>query len=132
MVAGTFQLGRKQFVVLPAAEYNRLRQRAGIAPQPIAGDIELPHLPHKLPSGNYPALMALRVGLAQKLIQRRWAVRLSQAQLARTAGIRPETLNRIEKAKVTADAATVIKIVHALENAEKLEYLASAVAPRRR
>jgi len=61
----------------------------------------------------------LRVGLARKLIKRRWAVGLSQAELARRAGIRPETLNRIERAKVTADTATVSKIVRVLEKAER-------------
>jgi transcriptional regulator with XRE-family HTH domain len=39
---------------------------------------------------------------------------LSQAELARRAGIRVETLNRIEKAKVTADVATMEKIDRAL------------------
>jgi DNA-binding XRE family transcriptional regulator len=79
----------------------------------------LPTLPGKLPGGNYPAVEALRVGLARKLIKRRWAVGLSQAELARRAGIRPETLNRIERAKVTADTATVSKIVRVLEKAER-------------
>lgn len=36
-----------------------------------------------------------RATLAQKLIRRRRAVGLSQAELARRAGIRPETLNRV-------------------------------------
>jgi predicted transcriptional regulator len=78
-------------------------------------------LPPKLPSGNYPALQALRVGLARKLIKRRWAVGLSQAELARRALIRPETLNRIERAKVTADTATITKIDRILAQAEKAQ-----------
>jgi predicted transcriptional regulator len=61
------------------------------------------------------------LGLARKLIKRRWAVGLSQAELARRSGIRPETLNRIEKAKVTADTATVTKISRALDKAERDE-----------
>jgi DNA-binding XRE family transcriptional regulator len=113
MVA-TLQLNGKNFVVVPEAEYDALRRRAA-----MVGDIDWPELPAKLPSGNYPALPALRVGLARKLIKRRWAVGMSQAELARRAGIRPETLNRIEKAKVTADTATVTKIVRILERAER-------------
>lgn len=62
---------------------------------------------------------ALRAGLARKLIQRRWGAGLSQAEVARRAGIRPETVNRIEKAKVTADTSTVTKIVRVLEKAER-------------
>jgi transcriptional regulator with XRE-family HTH domain len=71
-----------------------------------------------LPSGNYPAVEALRAGLARKLIRRRWAVGLSQAEVARRAGCRPETLNRIERAKVTADTATITKIDRVLGRAE--------------
>lgn len=64
-------------------------------------------------------MQALRVGLARKLIRRRWAAGFSQAETARRAGIRPETLNRLEKAKVAADTATVAKIVRLLEKAER-------------
>jgi DNA-binding XRE family transcriptional regulator len=111
MVA-SLQLDGKRFVVVPEAEYDALRLRAA-----AVGDIDLPELPAKLPSGNYPAMAALRVGLARKLIHRRWAVGLSQVETARRAGIRPETLNRIEKAKVTADTATVAKISRVLDRA---------------
>ena len=114
MVAGTIQVEGKRFVVIPEAEYERLRQRAA-----VAGDVELPELPAKLASGNYPAMEAMRVGLARKLIRRRWGVGLSQAEVARRAGIRAETLNRIEKAKVTADTATVTKISQVLDKAER-------------
>src|SRR5437870_3287254 len=114
MVAGVMQFGGKRFVVVPEAEYDRLRQRAA-----AIGDVDVPRLPERLPSGNYPATQALRVGLARKLIRRRWAAGLSQVDLARRAGIRVETLNRIEKAKVTADTATVTKIDRALEKAER-------------
>lgn len=114
MVAGTLELQGKRFVIVPEAEYDRLRQRAL-----TKEDIELPEVPGKLSNGNYPALKALRVGLARKLIKRRWAAGLSQAELARRADIRAETLNRIEKAKVTADTATVTKIVRVLEKAER-------------
>jgi len=114
MVAGTIQLQGKRFVIVAEREYDRLCQRAA-----VAGEVDLPALPGKLPSGNYPAVEALRVGLARKLLKRRWAAGLSQAELARRAGVRPETLNRIEKAKVTADTATVSKIVRVLEKAER-------------
>jgi DNA-binding XRE family transcriptional regulator len=114
MVAGTIQLGGKRFVIVPEAEYDRLRERAA-----VVGDVDLPELPARLPNGNYPAIDALRVGLARKLIKRRWDARLSQAEVARRAGIRGETLNRIEKAKVTADTATITKIVRVLEKAER-------------
>jgi predicted transcriptional regulator len=46
-------------------------------------------------------------------------VGLSQAELARRARIQPAVLNRIEKAKVDAESATVDKIVRALDAAEE-------------
>lgn len=112
MVAGTINLQGKRFVIVPEKEYAALRRRAG-----VMGDVDMPELPEALPSGNYPAVAAMRVGLARKLIKRRWAAGLAQAEVARRAGIRAETLNRIEKAKVTADTATVAKIIHVLEAA---------------
>ena len=114
MVAGTIQLDGKRFVVVPEAEYDNLRRRAS-----VVGDLDLPELPARTSRGNYPAVEALRVGLARKLVKRRWSVGLSQAEVARRAGIRPETLNRIEKAKVTADTATVTKVSRVLEKAER-------------
>lgn len=114
MVAGTINFGGKRFVIVPELEYDRLRDRAA-----AIGDVQIPELPARLPSGNYPAIKALRVGLARKLIKRRWSVGLSQAELARRAGIRAETLNRIEKAKVTADTATITKIDRILQKAER-------------
>jgi DNA-binding XRE family transcriptional regulator len=116
MVAGTIQLGSKRFVVLPENEYDEMRQRLA-----VMDDVEVPKIPAKLPTGNYPAIQALRAGLARKLIKRRWAVGMSQAKLARRAGIRAETLNRIERAKVTADTATITKIDRVLGMAERAQ-----------
>ena len=60
-----------------------------------------------------------RVSLAEKVIRRRKAVGLSQAELARRAGVRPETLNRIERGRTTPDFATIRKLVEALTSAER-------------
>jgi transcriptional regulator with XRE-family HTH domain len=46
---------------------------------------------------------------------------LSQAEVAQRAGIRPEALNRIEQAKVTADSGTIARIARVLEKAERRE-----------
>ena len=69
-------------------------------------------------AGNHLAVEALRVGLARELIRRRWLVGLSQAEVAGRAGIRPETLNRIEKATVTADTGTITEVVKVLEKVD--------------
>ncbi len=59
-----------------------------------------------------------QASLARKLVRRRRAANLSQAELARRAGIRPETLNRIERGRTTPDFATVRKLVVAMNAAE--------------
>jgi DNA-binding XRE family transcriptional regulator len=59
-----------------------------------------------------------RISLSRKIIKARRLAGLTQADLARRAGIRPETLNRIEKGKVTPDTATIAKIERALESAQ--------------
>jgi len=83
------------------------------------GIFALPPLPAKLSEGNYPAIEAGRAVLARKLVKRRCAAGLMQAEVARSAGIRKETLRHIEKAKLTADTTTVIKIVRVLEAAKR-------------
>ena len=90
----TLTLGGKQFVVVERAAYERLRRKAG------DDSAKLPALPTPNAAGHIPA------------------VEYAQASLARRAGIRPETLNRIEKGKSTPDTSTVEKLVRALERAE--------------
>jgi len=109
----TLTVGGKQFAILPWSEYEQLRAlaRAG-------DDRDLPALPEPDAQGNYPAVPYARASLARKIVRRRWSAGLSQAELARRAGIRPETLNRIERATRTPGVATVEKIVRALERAE--------------
>ena len=117
--AQTLRLADKDFVIMERREYERLvgncsdRCSGGLG---VTGDVPLPAMPAKLPDGNYPALENLRAGLARKLIKRRWANQLSQAELAKRAGLRAETLNRIEKGKITPTVATIDKLDKALTN----------------
>jgi DNA-binding XRE family transcriptional regulator len=60
-----------------------------------------------------------RASLAEKMIRRRRIAGLSQAELARRAGVRPETLNRIERGRTTPDFATIRKLVMAMNAAER-------------
>jgi len=76
-------------------------------------------LPEPLPDGNYPAVEYLRVSLARKIIRHRRRVGLTQAELARRAGIRPETLNRVEHGKRSPRLRTVEKIDRALREVER-------------
>lgn len=60
-----------------------------------------------------------RITLAEKLARRRRVCGLSQAELARRAGVRAETLNRIERGHTTPDFATVRKLVAAMNAVEQ-------------
>ncbi|MEX2141180.1 MAG: helix-turn-helix transcriptional regulator [Pirellulales bacterium] len=103
----TITLAGQRFVILPEAEYLRLHQTGEGAAGP-----QLP-LPDK--RGNYPAIEAARAVLGQKLIEKRRALGWSQAELARRAGVRTETVNRLEQGKHTPSLPTVDKLQRALD-----------------
>ena len=65
--------------------------------------------------GNVPAIAYAGASLARKLIAGRTRASWSQAELARRAGVRPETVNRIERGKNTPDERTFAKLVGALK-----------------
>lgn len=68
-----------------------------------------PLLPEPNADGNYPAEV-LRIDLAIRIIRHRRKAGLTQAELARRAGIRPESLNRIEQGRVAPSVRTLKKI----------------------
>jgi DNA-binding XRE family transcriptional regulator len=109
----TVTLAGKTFVILEHSEYERLRSLAH-----ASDDSGLPSLPKPDATGNYPAVPYARASLARKLIRRRQAAGLTQVELARRAGIRPETLNRLEQGRHTPSVATVDKLDRALTKAE--------------
>lgn len=78
-----------------------------------------------------PGLAVDRATLAEKLVRRRRIAGLSQAALARRAGIRPETLNRIERGRTTPDFATVRKLVVTMDAAEQEHLPQQSSAPPR-
>lgn len=98
----TVVLDGKRFVILPEADYQRM---AGLPPADAAG--------------NRPAVAAMRAVLARDIVRDRERVGWSQAELARRAGIRVETLNRIETGKHTPSVAAIEKIDTALRRTAK-------------
>jgi ribosome-binding protein aMBF1 (putative translation factor) len=105
MVAAAFKINGQRFVILPEGEYEALVSRRN-----ADGEPDLPALAKPLANGNDDAVAYARASLARKIIRDRRAAGLSQAELARRAGIRIETLNRIERLKLTPSVATVEKI----------------------
>jgi ribosome-binding protein aMBF1 (putative translation factor) len=113
-----FTIAGKRAVVLGATEYARLATQA---------DVWEPPMPDIDESGNIPAMEAMAVSLARDILRERRRLGLSQADLARLAGIRVETLNRLERAESRPNVAALDKIEAALKAAkEKHRRLRSA------
>lgn len=111
MTTQNIQFDGKPYVILPRDEYDRLTTLAKAA--------DLPALPQPNAAGNYPAVEYARASLARKIIRDRAAVGLSQRQLALRAGVRVETLCRIETGKHTPSVPTIDKIDRVLKAAAK-------------
>ena len=111
MIVQNVELAGKSYVILPRAEFDRLTTLAKAA--------ELPALPKLNARGNYPAVEYVRASLARKVIRDRVAAGLSHRNLAKLAGIRVETLCRIETGKNTPTVPTIDRIDRALKAATK-------------
>ena len=97
-------------ITLPRSEYERLLAAAGErAPR------SAPPLPKPDADGNFPAIEYIRASIARQLLRGRAVAGLTQSQLARRAGVRQETISRIESAKHTVTAAVMAKIERALK-----------------
>ena len=107
----TVTLAGRRYVIVPEDEFLRMR-----------GELSGPPLPEPDERGYYPAVATGRAILARKILRRRRAVGLTQADLARAAGIRPETLSRIESGTRCPSVATVDKLDQALREAETADH----------
>ncbi len=101
----TIELEGKRYVVLAESDYLALLDAAGGPPKPDPG--------------GWAAWDKDAAKLGARLAERRLQAGLSQVALAARAGIRVETLNRIERAHVTPDYATVRRLVLALRDASR-------------
>lgn len=94
------QLDGKWYIIVPEEEFRALTQ-------PQASE------------GGRDELDAMNISdqrLADRLLQRRQDAGLSQKKLADLAGVRVETLNRIEKGRTTPDFRTIRKLVNAINH----------------
>lgn len=98
----TIHLSGKDYVVVEKEQYSRLATLARAA--------DLPALPKPDAQGNVPAVEYARASLARKIIKDRVAAGLTQRELAKQAGIRFETLCRIEKGRHTPSVPTIDSI----------------------
>lgn len=97
-------------------DYEALRRAAESR---VGVEDDLPEFPKPFKDGSVPASEFTRVAIARDIILARRAVGLSQQALADLAGVRQETLSRIETAKNAVSVPTIEKIDRALKKAER-------------
>lgn len=101
MIAGTLNIGGVEYVVVPRSEY----------------EARMPELPAKDRRGERPAKAAIQAVIARSLIRRRTEAGLEQKQLAALAGVRPETISRIESGRYRPQRATMERLERAMAKA---------------
>ncbi len=115
IVTQHIEIEGKQYVILPASDYEDLCGRAG---EVIAlDDSGLPPLPKPDKKGRFPAVEYARISLARDIIRDRKAANLTQTKLAELSGIRQETLSRIESGQQQPAVKTIERIEKVLKKA---------------
>jgi|SRR5258708_6041184 len=109
------ELAGKRFVLLDESEYERLCREADEA----ADDGDLPPFPKPDAQGHLPAVQYGRISIARDLIRDRKSVGLTQQRLAELAGVRQETVSRLESGKHSASVSSIEKIDRAIEAERK-------------
>lgn len=109
MSTQTIHLSGRPYVILEREEYERINT--------LAKASQIPAYPTPDAKGNIPALEAIRVSIARDIIKDRAKAGLNQRELAELAGIRVETLCRIETGKFTPRVSTIDRIDRALKKA---------------
>jgi ribosome-binding protein aMBF1 (putative translation factor) len=110
MILQRMKIEGKRCVAIEETEFRRLERLAR-----RVENTSLPAFPSADAKGNVPAFEYMQVSIARDIIKERRALGLSQLQLAELAGLRQETLSRLESGKHSPTVRTVDKIDHALK-----------------
>jgi DNA-binding XRE family transcriptional regulator len=105
------ELDGVRYAILREAALRSLCRRARVEPAGLTGDASVGGRGADEVELDGPAL-------ARRLVMRRKRAGLGQAELARRAGIRVETLNRLERGKTTPDFSTIRRLVVAMNQAD--------------
>ncbi|MFN0241820.1 MAG: multiprotein-bridging factor 1 family protein [Planctomycetota bacterium] len=106
----TLKLAGREYVVVLRERYERLARLA-----------ELPPIPSRDAKGNFAAVDYARASIAREIVQARLKAGMTQRELARRAGVRVETLCRIEIGKHTPSTRSIARIDLALKAAAPVQ-----------
>jgi DNA-binding XRE family transcriptional regulator len=101
----------QQYVMIPRAQWEVIAARLGDAAS------ALPE-PPPAADGSY-GIEHVRISLANKVIAQRKAAGITQAELARRAGVRAETVCRLEAGKHMPSAQTFDRLHRVLRRATR-------------
>jgi DNA-binding XRE family transcriptional regulator len=104
MTARIVNIEGKELVVLSRAEFDLLMEKAGV----------MPSLPRSARDGSVPAVEFARADIAREVVRRRISAGMSQQELAKRVGVRPETISRLEAGKHLPRTETMERIDRAL------------------
>ena len=108
MITTRINIEGKNYVLLPEKEFRQLAKKAAM---------KLPPLPQPDRRGNRPAAATAKAVLSRSIMRQRLDAGLEQQELARLAGMRPETISRIEAGTNRPRRETIERIEAALAKA---------------
>ena len=109
MILRNVTMDGKEYVLVPRKQWDAIARKAQAIPL---------KMPPPLPDGSY-GIEHVRISLANKMTARRKAGGLTQAQLARLARVRVETISRLENGLHMPSVRTFDRIERALNRAAK-------------
>lgn len=120
------ELAGVRYAIVPEALLRELYRRAGVDWSAATAE----PLADAAPAAELSEAALGAEALGSRLVARRRQAGLTQAQLAERAGIRVETLNRIERGRTNPDFATIRKLVIAMTAVENAQVRASLPTSR--
>ena len=104
MTIQTINTASEELIVIGRSEFESLMEKAGVLPPKVAPDRH----------GGIDARASVNISIARSLISDRIKRGWTQTELARRAGVRLETIGRIEAGKHVARRETLLKLDRAL------------------